>query len=80
MLSKARRIRKHELTESALVHLLCCQSKDFKEFNHCFDQYFAQCGRHNGENFETTKVMFEIFEKLDKGVITGGNSFGSLSI
>jgi hypothetical protein len=80
MLSKVRRISKHELTKSALTYLLCCQSKDFKKFNHYFDQYFAQCGGHNGENFETTKVMFETFEKLDKSVITGGNSFGGLSI
>jgi hypothetical protein len=80
MLSKVRHISKHELTESALTYLLCCQSKHFKKFNHYFDQYFAQCGGYNGENFETTKVMFEIFEKLDKNVITGGNSFGGLSI
>jgi len=41
MLSKAKHIIEHELTESALIHLLRCEGKDFKEFNHYFDQYFA---------------------------------------
>ena len=81
MLSKkVRRISKHELTESALTYLPCCQSKDFKKFNHYFNQYFAQCGRHNGENFETTEIMFETFKKLDKSVITCSNSFSGLLI
>ena len=80
MLSKVRRISKHELTEMALSYLLRCQSKDSKKLNHYFDQYFDQCGGHNSENFETTKVMSETFEKLDKSFMTGGNSFGSLPI
>jgi hypothetical protein len=58
--------------------LLRRQSKDFKQFNHYFDQYFSHGGGDFGEDFKAAKVMFETFEKLDKCIITGANSLSGL--
>ena len=66
---------KHVLTESTLFNLLRYQSKDVKQFNHYFDQYFPHSRGDIGENFETAKVMIETFEELNKCVITSANSF-----
>jgi hypothetical protein len=69
---------KHKLTESALFYLLCRQSEDIKQFNHYFDQYFSDSRGDLCEDFETAKVMFKTFKKVDKCVITGTNSLSSL--
>jgi hypothetical protein len=78
MLSEMYQQGKHELTESALFYLLRRQSKDFKQLNHYFDQYFSHSRGDIGEDFETTKVMFETLKKLDKCVVTGANSLSGL--
>ena len=78
MLSKVRSISKQKLTESALLYLLHCEGKDFEQFNNYFHRYFSHCGGDLGEDFDTTKVVFKTFEKLDKRVITGANSLGRL--
>ena len=75
-----RYISKDKLTESALFYLLRRQSKDFKQLNHYFDQYFSHSGGDTGEDFETAKVMFETFKKLNQCIITGANSLSGLSI
>jgi hypothetical protein len=72
-------ICRHKLTESTLIYLLRRQSKDSKQFNHYFDQYFSHSRGDLGEDFETTKVMLETFKKLDERVITGANSLSGLS-
>jgi hypothetical protein len=71
-------IDKRELTESALTYLLRRQSKDSKQFNHYFYQYFSHSRGDLGEDFETTKVMFKTFKKLDERIITGANSLSGL--
>jgi hypothetical protein len=58
--------------------LLRRQSKDFKQFDHYFDQYFSHGRRDLGEDFKTAKVMFETLKKLNKCIITGANSFSGL--
>jgi hypothetical protein len=69
---------KHKLTESALFYLLCRQSEDIKQFNHYFDQYFSHGRGDLGEDFETAKVMFKTFKKVDKCIITCANSLSGL--
>jgi hypothetical protein len=69
---------KHELSESALLYLLRRQGKDFKQLNHYFDQYFSHRRGDLGEDFETAKVMFETFKKLDECIITSANSLSGL--
>ena len=78
VLSYVRCVHKHKLTESALFYLLHRQSKDFKQFDHYFDQYFSHRRGDLGEDFETTKVMFKTFKKLNKCVITGANPLSGL--
>ena len=70
--------RKDELTESALFYLLRRQSKDVKQLNHYFDQYFSHSIGDLGEDIEAAKVMFETFKKLDECVITGANALSGL--
>src|SRR5229473_4333109 len=78
MLSKVRSISKQKLTESPLIYLLRCQSKDFEQFNNYFDRYFSHSGGDLGEDFKTTEVVFKTFEKLNKRIITSANSLGGL--
>ena len=80
MLSYVRCISKHELTKSALLNLLHRQCKDVKKFNHYLDQYFSHGRGDFGQDFETTKVMFEAVKKLNKCIITGANSLSGLKI
>jgi hypothetical protein len=77
-LSAVRCISKHELTKSTLFYLLCRQSKDSKQFNHYFDRYFSHGRGDLSEDFETTKVVFETFKKINKCLITGANSLSGL--
>jgi hypothetical protein len=78
MLSEVGCISKDKLTKSALFYLLRRQSKDFKQYNHYFNQYFPHSEGNLSEDFKTAKEMFKTLKKFDKCIVTVANSLGGL--
>ena len=69
------------LTEPPLRDLFGRQGKYREQFSHYLDNDICHnwCGRHCRIDLETFQEIRQALEKIEQGIVTGGNATGSLA-